>query len=70
MHIKIKQYFIGRAIRHINDYACVLLIDERYQQERIYKKLPNWISCSLKCPQSFGIVQGSLAKFFRDKKNI
>lgn len=60
---------IGRAIRHINDYATVLLIDERYQQERIKKKLPNWIQTSLKVPNNFGAVQGSLVKFFKQKKS-
>lgn len=60
---------IGRAIRHINDYATVLLIDERYQQERIKKKLPNWIQTSLRTPNNFGGVQGSLVKFFKGKKS-
>lgn len=59
---------IGRAIRHINDYATVLLIDERYQQNRIQKKLPNWIRTSLKAPANFGGVQSSLVRFFREKK--
>lgn len=59
---------IGRAIRHINDYATVLLIDERYQQERIKKKLPNWIQTSLRTPNNYGSVQGSLVKFFKDRK--
>lgn len=61
---------IGRAIRHINDYASVLLIDERYQQERIQKKLPNWIRTSLKAPANFGGVQSSLVRFFREKKAL
>lgn len=60
---------IGRAIRHINDYATVLLIDERYQQERIKRKLPNWIQTSLRMPANFGAVQGSLVKFFKQKKS-
>lgn len=59
---------IGRAIRHINDYAAVLLIDGRYQQERIQQKLPEWIRTQLRCPVSFGAVQGTLAKFFREKR--
>lgn len=59
---------IGRAIRHIDDYATVLLIDERYQQDRIQKKLPNWIRTSLKVPANFGGVQSSLVRFFREKK--
>lgn len=61
---------IGRAIRHINDYATVLLIDERYQHERIKKKLPNWIQASLKVTNNFGTVQGSLVKFFKQKKSV
>lgn len=59
---------IGRAIRHINDYATVLLIDERYKQERIQQKLPQWIRKSVQCPGSFGSVQGALVKFFKLKK--
>lgn len=60
---------IGRAIRHINDYATILLIDERYQQEHIKNKLPNWIQNSLRIPNNFGGVQGSLVKFFKSKKS-
>lgn len=59
---------IGRAIRHINDYATVLLIDERYQQERIKRKLPTWIQTSLRTPNNFGGVQGQLVKFFKQKR--
>lgn len=61
---------IGRAIRHINDYATVLLIDERFRQERIKRKLPNWIQTSLRTPNNFGAAQGQLAKFFKQKKSI
>lgn len=60
---------IGRAIRHANDYSAVLLIDERYQQEHLRKKLPTWISSSLSVPVNFGAVQGSIVKFFRSKQN-
>lgn len=60
---------IGRAIRHINDYATVLLIDERYQQERIKRKLPNWIQTSLRSTNNFGAAQGQLVKFFKQKKS-
>ncbi|XP_055853974.1 ATP-dependent DNA helicase DDX11 [Episyrphus balteatus] len=59
---------IGRSVRHINDYASVLLIDERYASEKVRKKLPQWISRNLKIPAAFGVVQGATAKFFRQKR--
>lgn len=59
---------IGRAIRHIRDYAAVLLIDDRYQQKRIQNKLPSWIQRSLKVHGQYGSVQGALAKFFKERK--
>ncbi|KAL8737705.1 MAG: hypothetical protein Q9181_001423 [Wetmoreana brouardii] len=34
---------IGRAIRHRNDFASILLLDRRYSTPRITDKLPGWI---------------------------
>lgn len=34
---------IGRAIRHQNDYAAIVLIDHRYEREHVRAKLPGWI---------------------------
>jgi len=34
---------IGRAIRHKDDYASILLLDRRYKAARIEGKLPGWI---------------------------
>ncbi|XP_036330360.1 ATP-dependent DNA helicase DDX11 [Rhagoletis pomonella] len=64
---------IGRSVRHINDYACVLLVDERYCKEGIQAKLPQWITRSLEIPKTFGAVQAATARFFKhikDKKSI
>lgn len=58
----------GRAVRHINDYASVILLDERYASERTSKKLPGWIRRSLKEASNFGMVQTFLVKFFREKR--
>lgn len=38
---------IGRAIRHRNDYAAIVLIDQRYEGPRIRDKLPGWIKGSV-----------------------
>ena len=34
---------VGRAIRNINDYAVIFLIDMRYSQPRIQSKLSGWV---------------------------
>lgn len=39
---------IGRAVRHRNDYATVLLLDKRYDRVTTKNSLPNWIKRSLK----------------------
>ncbi|XP_023304676.2 ATP-dependent DNA helicase DDX11 [Lucilia cuprina] len=59
---------IGRSVRHICDYACVYLLDERYARENIQRKLPQWISRHLKVATTYGQVQGGTAKFFKQKK--
>jgi len=59
---------IGRAIRHKNDYAAILLIDKRYATERIRTKLPGWIKSSLKKPESIGDISKGLREFFASKQ--
>lgn len=38
---------IGRAVRHKDDWAAILLLDRRYSQRRIVDKLPGWIRGSM-----------------------
>ncbi|XP_013103651.1 ATP-dependent DNA helicase DDX11 [Stomoxys calcitrans] len=59
---------IGRSVRHIRDYACVYLLDERYARENIRRKLPQWISRHLQVAPAYGKVQAGTAKFFKEKK--
>ncbi|XP_035897668.1 ATP-dependent DNA helicase DDX11 [Anopheles stephensi] len=61
---------IGRAVRHIRDYAAVILLDTRYcTGERIRRKLPVWISERMECvDQRYGQAHGMLVKFFRQHK--
>ncbi|KAH8270971.1 hypothetical protein KR044_007360, partial [Drosophila immigrans] len=57
---------IGRSVRHIRDYACVYLLDERYRSVRIQQKLPQWIARSLSvASDGFGMVQARTARFFK-----
>ena len=64
---------IGRVIRHKGDWASILLMDQRYSQQRISGKLPSWIRGSL--PSGVSQQSGSVehvvedvADFFSNKK--
>ena len=55
---------IGRSIRHVNDYASIVLIDKRYNDEKIRNLLPSWISSSIsENSSSFYIFKEKLTKF-------
>ncbi|KAI9815168.1 MAG: ATP-dependent DNA helicase chl1 [Thelocarpon impressellum] len=64
---------IGRAIRHQNDYASIVLMDQRYGSGRIRGKLPGWIQRGMVddgAQKSFGQVMTALSAFFRSKNSI
>ncbi|KAK6495196.1 ATP-dependent DNA helicase chl1 [Arthrobotrys musiformis] len=65
---------IGRAIRHRNDYAVILLLDKRFSRDNIWGKLPKWIRDGKSGPAAgnsgevrFGMVMTGVGKFFRNK---
>lgn len=60
---------IGRAIRHKDDWASILLFDERYDDERFRRKLPGWIrSCvDEKAAGNVESVVRELERFFEGK---
>ncbi|KAI2634458.1 DNA repair helicase [Xylaria nigripes] len=62
---------IGRAIRHGNDYAAIVLIDRRFGTERIKEKLPGWIQGGLVAGSEkggLGQMMSKLNGFFRGKR--
>jgi chromosome transmission fidelity protein 1 len=62
---------VGRAIRHREDYAAIIMIDRRFGSQRIKGKLPEWIQEGLVAGASekpFGQLMGALGGFFRGKK--
>ncbi|XP_037282590.2 ATP-dependent DNA helicase DDX11 [Rhipicephalus microplus] len=61
---------IGRAIRHKDDYAVILLLDHRYQKENITKALPAWMQDSLTLPTKFAPAFAAIQHFFRRRKNL
>ncbi|KAK9666160.1 hypothetical protein RND81_14G165300 [Saponaria officinalis] len=68
---------IGRAIRHINDYAAILLLDSRYASDpsrltasHPANKLPQWIRDRLvSTTNNYGEVHRLLHQFFKLNKN-
>ncbi|KAL4734029.1 helicase C-terminal domain-containing protein [Aspergillus similis] len=63
---------IGRAIRHRNDYAAIVLIDKRYGKSSIEAKLPGWIKQSLEKDSALlpaAATLDGLSRFFRSKSH-
>jgi chromosome transmission fidelity protein 1 len=59
---------IGRAVRHKGDWACIVLVDERWEGPRVRGKLAGWIGDSLSGKSGFGDVVGKVGGFFRGKR--
>ncbi|XP_045108856.1 ATP-dependent DNA helicase DDX11-like [Portunus trituberculatus] len=59
---------IGRAIRHKQDYASILLLDHRYSRPASIQALPGWISKHLRVTTKFPEAFGLLRKFFVEKR--
>jgi chromosome transmission fidelity protein 1 len=60
---------IGRAIRHKDDFAAILLLDHRYDQSNITQQLPSWIKSQVNTCDKFGPVMAKLTNFFKTHQN-
>ncbi|TRY62784.1 hypothetical protein TCAL_00388 [Tigriopus californicus] len=60
---------IGRAIRHKDDYASILLLDQRYQTPHIQGQLPAWIQEHVQHVNRFPQCLPLLSQFFKSKIN-
>jgi chromosome transmission fidelity protein 1 len=58
---------VGRAIRHKNDYAAIILVDKRYEGARVKEKLPGWMKESIDERKSVNEVTEGLKVFFKTK---
>ena len=63
---------VGRAIRHANDYAAIVLADFRYASDtRIWRGLPQWLRRGCGEPSQsdavFGEVMKDMRSFFAEK---
>ncbi|KAJ2069548.1 ATP-dependent DNA helicase chl1 [Coemansia sp. S155-1] len=62
---------IGRAIRHRKDYAAIVFLDARYVEQRISRKLPNWIvGSSASNATAFGPALAQVSLFFKQDFDI
>ncbi|XP_044533725.1 ATP-dependent DNA helicase DDX11 isoform X1 [Gracilinanus agilis] len=60
---------IGRAIRHRQDFASILLLDQRYSRPSVLAKLPGWIRDQVSIKATFGPAFAALRKFHREKSD-
>ena len=67
---------VGRAIRHMGDYAAIIFADARYAPPGarsgspvgISTQLPGWIRERLAVPRTYGEVQSGLVRFFQARR--
>uniref|UniRef100_A0A674BQL7 DEAD/H (Asp-Glu-Ala-Asp/His) box helicase 11 n=1 Tax=Salmo trutta TaxID=8032 RepID=A0A674BQL7_SALTR len=50
----LSEWMVSRAIRHREDYACIVLCDRRYSRPATLAKLPDWIRAHTHTHTSFG----------------
>ena len=62
---------IGRAVRHQNDHAAIILLDHRYTRKSIQNKLPKWIMGGMKSDVAlnFNSNLGLLNTFYKKMKS-
>ncbi|XP_022638315.1 Fanconi anemia group J protein homolog isoform X2 [Vigna radiata var. radiata] len=58
----------GRCIRHKFDYGAIILLDERFQEERNRAFISKWIRRPLKSYDSFDLSLEGLKSFFENAK--
>jgi chromosome transmission fidelity protein 1 len=68
MCMKTVNQSIGRAIRHINDYATIILLDARYERLQTIQRLPEWIRKSLKVFPLFQSVMNTIQEFYHNRE--
>ncbi|XP_057974456.1 uncharacterized protein LOC131162218 isoform X2 [Malania oleifera] len=59
---------VGRCIRHRFDYGAVILLDERFREERNTTYISKWLRKSIRQYDSFDMSLEGLKSFFRDVK--
>ena len=55
---------VGRAIRHRNDYAAIVLADARFAKAAVKERLPKWIAGGLRVPPTHADGIAAVRSFF------
>ena len=55
---------VGRAIRHRNDYAAIVLADSRFAKAAVKERLPKWIAGGLRVPPTHADGIAAVRSFF------
>lgn len=58
---------VGRAIRHREDWAVVLLLDSRWNGEAVKSKLPGWVRRGLQAENDWNEVMHGIQRFCKAK---
>ncbi|XP_062509848.1 ATP-dependent DNA helicase DDX11-like [Corticium candelabrum] len=58
---------IGRAIRHKDDYAVIVLLDHRYKRQNVCGKLPRWIASRARYDCGYETGCDVIRRFFGDR---
>ena len=59
---------VGRAVRHKNDYAAVVLLDCRYARESTKVLLPRFVRRNVLMPSEFSVATNAVAQFFSERE--
>jgi chromosome transmission fidelity protein 1 len=60
---------MGRCIRHINDYAVVVLLDGRYRRPEVSAHVAGWMQPSMTHALNFGECFRSVREFFEARQS-
>ncbi|GAB6024234.1 hypothetical protein CHUAL_008929 [Chamberlinius hualienensis] len=59
---------VGRVIRHKDDYATILLCDERFAYPKVQNQLSSWLKPFINNYNEFGFALRDTVRFFKPKK--
>jgi chromosome transmission fidelity protein 1 len=66
--MKIVNQTVGRAIRHKNDYAAIILVDRRYKGDKVIDSMPDWLTRNKQVVSSADTLKERLKDFFANMR--